>query len=124
MRRTVLALLALASLASAATLVPAAAGDYRDRVYADSFGNLVVISRAGYKRIVVGAGELAAELQRYQRDGNAGAGADAGTGARGYEEPSAALRDCRAGPVFVKGRSYMYGLSEGEMPDLGNRCVD
>lgn len=120
MRRTVLALLALTSLASGAALVQAAAGDYRDRVYADSFGNLVVISRAGYKRIVVGAGELAAELRRYQRDGNADAGADA----RRYEEPSAGLSDCRAGPVFVKGRSYMYGLSEGEMPDLGNRCVD
>jgi hypothetical protein len=120
MGRTVLALLALTSLASVAALVPATANDYRDRVYADSFGNLVVISRAGYKRIVVGAGELAAELQRYQRDGDADARADS----RGYEEPAAALRDCRAGPVFVKGRSYMYGLSDGEMPDLGNRCVD
>jgi hypothetical protein len=33
---------------------PALAGT-RDRVYADSFGNLVIESAAGYKRILVGA---------------------------------------------------------------------
>ena len=27
-------------------------------------------------------------------------------------------QDCYRPPVFVKGRSYMYGLSDGEMPDL------
>jgi hypothetical protein len=26
--------------------------------------------------------------------------------------------DCYRPPVFVKGRSYMYGLSDGEMPEL------
>lgn len=113
MRRSILALLMLSALVPA---VPAAAGDHSDRVYADSFGNLVVVSRAGYKRIVVGAGELAAELRAYQHHGDADV-------ARHDERP-ADLRDCRAGPVFVKGRSYMYGLSDGEMPNLGNRCVD
>ena len=33
-----------------------------DRVYADSFGNLVIDSAAGYKRILVGEGKLAKEL--------------------------------------------------------------
>ena len=48
--------------------VPAAAdgGPYRDRIYADSFGNLVVHSRSGYKRIVVGQGHLARELADYE----------------------------------------------------------
>ena len=32
---------------------------YHDRVYADSFGNLVIDNRAGYKHIVVGAGHRA-----------------------------------------------------------------
>ncbi len=27
-------------------------------------------------------------------------------------------RDCYRPPVFVKGRSYMYGLSDGQMPEL------
>jgi hypothetical protein len=26
--------------------------------------------------------------------------------------------DCYRPPVLVKGRSYMYGLSDGEMPEL------
>lgn len=116
MRHSLVALLALSTLALGAAAIPAVAGDYRDRVYADSFGNLVVISRTGYKRIVVGAGELAAELRSYQQSGDADA--------RGYEEQSADRRACRAGPVFVKGRGYMYGLSDGEMPNLGNRCID
>ena len=37
-----------------------AESSYSDRIYADSFGNLVVHSRSGSKRIVVGQGALAA----------------------------------------------------------------
>ncbi|MEQ9181500.1 MAG: hypothetical protein RIF44_22705, partial [Nitratireductor sp.] len=55
------------------TLAPAAAGGLYDRVYADSFGNLVIRSPSGYKRIVVGQGHLAKELGEYSR---AGAGPD------------------------------------------------
>ena len=40
---------------------------YSDRIYADSFGNLVVHSRSGYKRIVVGKGYMARELAEYER---------------------------------------------------------
>ena len=39
---------------------------YRDHVYADSFGNLVIQSPSGYKRIVVGQGHLAKELSSYE----------------------------------------------------------
>lgn len=116
MHRKILAHLALSLITSGIATGVANAGDYRDRIYADSFGNLVVLSTGGYKRIVVGAGELASELRSYQRDGIAGP--------RDHEEQSAEAIDCRAAPVFVKGRSYMYGLSDGEMPRLGNRCSD
>ena len=101
-----------AGLALTATAGPAEAGD-RDHVYADSFGNLVVESAAGYKRIVVGEGKLAKELSAY---------VDAGQPRVEYLDRSAyAGGDCYRPPVFVKGRSYMYGLSDGEMPDL-NPC--
>ena len=50
-----------------------------DHVYADSFGNLIVQSPYGYKRIIVGEGSLAKELQSYTSGGEQG-----GT----YEEPS------------------------------------
>ncbi len=102
------ALLAMTAMAVACA-VPASAGSrHHDRVYADSFGNLVIESTAGYKRIVVGEGELAKELAAYI----------------GAAEPKVVYaddyghQDCYRPPVFVKGRSYMYGLSDGEMPDL------
>ncbi|MET2832446.1 hypothetical protein [Mesorhizobium shangrilense] len=92
---------------------PAIAGArHQDRVYADSFGNLVIDSAAGYKRIIVGEGKLAKELSAYT---------SAGQPKVLYENESddaVSHEDCYRPPVFVKGRSYMYGLSDGEMPDL------
>jgi hypothetical protein len=88
---------------------------YRDHVYADSFGNLVIQSPSGYKRIIVGQGHLAKELSSYEgpdepdpdvvylddnRDGD---------GYRSY-------RDCYRPPYLFKGRSYMYGLADGVLP--------
>lgn len=49
-----------------ATPLAASAGDY---VYADSFGNLVVESDAGYKRIIVGQGDQAKALSDYVAQG-------------------------------------------------------
>ena len=85
---------------------------HHDRVYADSFGNLVIESAAGYKRILVGEGKLAKELSDYTGAGQPEASI--------YENESDDVsgRDCYRPPVFVKGRSYMYGLSDGEMPEL------
>ncbi|ANT49004.1 hypothetical protein [Mesorhizobium amorphae] len=84
---------------------------HHDRVYADSFGNLVIDSAAGYKRIIVGEGKLAKELSDYT---------GAGQPDVIYENESDDVSDhgCYQPPVFVKGRSYMYGLSDGEMPNL------
>ncbi|RWB05898.1 hypothetical protein [Mesorhizobium sp.] len=89
---------------------PARAGT-RDRVYADSFGNLVIESAAGYKRILVGEGKLAKELSDY-------VGANQPKIVYQDEPDDVSSRDCYRPPVFVKGRSYMYGLSDGEMPEL------
>jgi hypothetical protein len=105
--------LAAASLLafSVAVAAPAEAGlRHHDRVYADSFGNLVIDSAAGYKRIVVGEGKLAKKLSEYTSAGQPDVVYD------DADEPGAP--GCYQPPVLVKGRSYMYGLSDGEMPNL------
>lgn len=100
----------LLAAAVAGLALPASAHE-SDHVYADSFGNLVIESAAGYKRIIVGEGKLAKELSAY---------VGAGQPKVEYLDRSAAVYDgdCYRPPVFVKGRSYMYGLSDGEMPEL------
>lgn len=124
-------LLALTLLAGSGLVAqPAHADRLRERAQADSFGNLVVWSRSGYKRIVVGQGHLAAELNAY-----AGGAPDVADGETWEDEAHAengdAVRNerqrrhaqerhsgCYRAPAFVQGRSYMYGLADGEMPVL------
>src|SRR5690606_32872442 len=105
-RKPRLAVLALAALVAAYT-VPAFAGSrHQDRVYAESFGNLVIDSSAGYKRVLAGEGRQAKDLAAYT---------SAGQPKVVYADEIGGL-DCYRPPVFVKGRSYMYGLSHVEMP--------
>lgn len=99
-----------------ATAMAEAGSRYRDHVYADSFGNLIVYSRAGYKRIVVGKGHLAEQLSRSGRMG------DEDVVILDDADGDRILTYCYQPPVFVKGRSYMYGLADGEMPDLWGGC--
>ncbi|MDG4883428.1 hypothetical protein [Mesorhizobium sp. WSM4884] len=107
--RASFAAVTLAALATAIA-APAEAGlRHHDRVYADSFGNLVIDSAAGYKRIIVGQGRLAKQLSDYT---------GAGQPDVIYDSDDAGAPGCYQPPVFVKGRSYMYGLSDGEMPNL------
>lgn len=99
---------ALAATALTAAL-PAAAHEH---VYADAFGNLVIESSAGYKRIIVGQGERAREVE------------DA-IGAR-YPEvvysDAAPAHYCPGARVY-KGRSYMYGVPRNVTPVLpGPEC--
>ncbi len=108
-----LAALALTALAVGFTGPALAWSRHHDRVYADSFGNLVIDSAAGYKRIIVGEGKLAKELSDYTSAGQ--------PDVVYLDETSngtATSRDCYRPPVFLKGRSYMYGLSDGEMPEV------
>lgn len=102
---------------------------YRDQVSADSFGNLVVYSPSGYKRIVVGAGELASQLQDYgvggpdvRTDGDEpGEGyGDGDIGPSGYADR--AYRHCSREPVILHGRSYMYGLPRNVVPAPAGIC--
>lgn len=93
--------------------MPAMATDGRDRVHADSFGNLVIHSSAGYKRILVGKGHVALS---YQETGS-------------YYEPEEAetkrvktVRHCWRPPHIWHGRSHMYGLSNGEVPQAPLVC--
>ena len=112
---------ALAGAAAAAALacfaVPAGAGGlYKDQVHADSFGNLVIHSPAGYKRIIVGQGQRAREFSDFS-----GFDMDA-PGDLGPEYGREILRDCYNPPLFLMGRSYMYGLADGEMPTIFYAC--
>jgi hypothetical protein len=84
---------------------------FHDHVYADSFGNLVIQSPSGYKRIVVGQGHLARELSRYE----GGNDPDVVYLDEGYDD-GYAYRDCFRPPYVFKGRSYMYGLPDGVVP--------
>jgi len=105
--RRLAAAVALSSAAVVALAAQAGADSrFRDRVYADSFGNLVIYSAAGYKRIVVGEGHLAKELSAY-------------TGASEprvieFDADRVVVRECPA--VLLKGRSYMYGLPDHVVP--------
>ncbi|MBX3598699.1 MAG: hypothetical protein KF874_14110 [Rhizobiaceae bacterium] len=84
----------------------------QDYAYPDSYGNLVIESSAGYKRILVGRGHDADKVNRFL---------DRRKTETEYTVPrklELGYRDCYQPGVFVKGRSYMYGLSDGEMPVL------
>lgn len=116
---------AIAARAAGAALVlvaagfagPAGAGGYRDRVHADSFGNLIVHSPSGYKRIIVGQGHLAQELADYGRGGAPEVV---------YLDPSdddRSVRRCRTQGVLLHGRSYMYGLPDDVVPVLEHPCA-
>lgn len=106
--------LALATMAA----VSAAQAGGEDRVYADNYGNLVIESAAGYKRILVGEGSEADRVASYIRTEDPGVIYADGhrTGQRG------AGRDCWRPPVLVKGRSYMFGFDQGEIPLQGGPC--
>ena len=111
----------LTAVAAAATMLAAtfvsgpalAAEDGRDRVHADSFGNLVIHSQAGYKRIIVGMGHVA---EAYQLTGS-------------YYEPEVVeldrernVRRCSRPPHVWHGRSHMYGLDRGQVPQAPVVC--
>ena len=92
---------------------PAIAGEGRDRVHADSFGNLVIHSSAGYKRIIVGMGHVA---ESYQATGSYYEPEDVEV------EPSRVTRHCWRPPHVWHGRSQMYGLRDGEVPQAPLVC--
>lgn len=127
------ALLAL-PLAFAATSATAGAR-VADRTYTDSFGNLVIVSPAGYKRIIVGGGASSPrEVTRPRQERIDGViyfdRPDEATKPKvyrghssrtsGYRVPRYSYR-CVRGAMVVRGRSYMYGIGNA-MPVLANQC--
>jgi hypothetical protein len=94
---------------------------FHDHVYADSFGNLVVQSPNGYKRIVVGQGHQAKKLSKYEHGGEPSV-VYLDEGEDGAPYSGHGYRDCYRPPYLFKGRSYMYGLPDGEIPQAP--CVD
>ncbi|MHB2267701.1 hypothetical protein [Aliihoeflea sp. PC F10.4] len=97
-----------------AVMPASASGIDRERAHADSFGNLVIYSPAGYKRIVVGAGEAASghKTTGSYHETNASRVARHG----GERLHLTRARDCGFGAVLLHGRSYMYGLPDGVVP--------
>jgi hypothetical protein len=110
----VLAILAVGMMVFSAGAAPAWSR-YRDHIYADSFGNLVIQSPSGYKRIIVGQGHLAKELSSYE-----GASSDPDPDVVYLDDNQdgdrSSYRDCYRPPYVFKGRSYMYGLADGVVP--------
>lgn len=100
---------------------------FHDHIYADSFGNLVIQSPNGYKRIVVGQGHLAKQLSKYETAGNEDDDVvyyddNGGDNADSYDGGDYVERDCYRPPYSWKGRSYMYGLPDGVVPQAP--CVE
>jgi hypothetical protein len=141
--RSIAPLARCAALALAGTMffavgaAPAGADRLRERAEVDSFGNLVVWSRSGYKRIVVGGGDLARSAARPAAAPDVVGGGDPADelaegqysegplaqGESGDDAPRE--REALVGGVycpsaFVKGRAYMYGLADGEMPVISS----
>jgi hypothetical protein len=116
MRLPIPTLAGVAMSALLATQAGSAQAAERDQVYADNYGNLVIESVTGYKRILVGEGHQAQRLAAY-----VSAGEPKVVYADG-EDRDVASRDCWRPPVLVKGRSYMYGFDEGEIPLQGGPC--
>ena len=114
--RKCLFILAAAAVGAMAAVPAHADALTRDRVHADSFGNLVIYSAAGYKRILVGQGHAA--------DGYNATGS--------YYEPEVVYLDeeqparstvrCYRPPHIWHGRSYMYGLPDHVVPQAPLVC--
>ncbi len=102
--------------------MPALAGDphYGERYHADSFGNLIIYSPAGYKRIVVGQGHVLAQLE----DRSSVAEPDVYYGEEPRVTEGRSYRHCYTVPGMFKGRSYMYGLPDGVVPSPARRVCD
>lgn len=102
--RTGIITAAAAAAAVAFSIGAAEAGRVKERIYDDSFGNLIILSPSGYKRIVVGMGHIAVEMEAEERARHTG----------GHGE--AYHRHCEYRPVLWKGREQMWGLADGEVP--------
>lgn len=107
-KRAVLICAAAAFACLASGAVAQAGGLYKERIHADSFGNLIVYSPSGYKRIVVGRGYLADRMRASRASGPKIVYLDRGRDVAGT---------CHRHAVLLHGRSYMYGLPDNVVPE-------
>lgn len=105
----------------AATALPASAvhAGAQDRVHADSFGNLVIHSPAGYKRIIVGKGYTA---EAYRQTGSYYDTEEPKVVYLEGEKAERHMRRCWRPPYIWHGRSHMYGLPQGAVPQAPLVC--
>lgn len=111
-------ILAAGAALTVAAAGPALAGGHKDRVHADSFGNLVIHSAAGYKRIIVGQGEAA---DGYNQTGSYYEPEHPRVVYRGERVREERVR-CRRPPHRWQGRGYMYGLPDHVVPQAPLVC--
>lgn len=104
-----------ALIATIAFLMVTPAAVAGEKIYADSFGNLIVHSPSGYKRIVVGKGHLARNHAHGERLPPKVAHLEERRGHLYLRERKA----CTQG-TLLRGRGYMYGLPSGVLPVLSN----
>ncbi len=116
--RLIIQALSIAAVAGA-TLTAAAADQYRDRVHADSFGNLVIHSPAGYKRIIVGMGHAA---QGYNATGSYYETDEPDVVYLDNGQATQNVRYCHRPPYRWQGRSHMYGLPDNVVPQAPLVC--
>ncbi len=118
------AIICFALLAGAATIAlsgSASAGSrLHDQVYADSFGNLVIQSPYGYKRIIVGRGHLANKLSGLTTEDDPKVAYEEPE--RGFYRDGYVFETCYRPAVLLKGRSYMYGLPDRVLPEPSGHC--
>ena len=93
---------ALSILAFGLSSVPAFATDVRS-VMADAYGNAIIITQGGAKIIAVGQADLAENFVAVDT-------AEAG-------------RNCREVGIVLKGRSFMYGVGDGDPVPLATKLV-
>lgn len=128
--RNVLAAAALAGTAAFSAL-PATAGGVHDRVYVDGYGNIVVLSVAGYKQIIVGQGY---RIDEYRKAIGLGPYAKE-ISAPGVIYLNPRVRhgklhrrvvvhglSCIGDATVVRGRGYMYGLERHQVAVIPNAC--
>ncbi|MBZ0164866.1 MAG: hypothetical protein K8H74_19405 [Notoacmeibacter sp.] len=128
--RTMLAAAALAGAAVFASL-PARAGGVHDRVYVDGYGNIVVLSVAGYKQIIVGQGY---RIDEYRKAIGLGPYAEEISApdviylnprvrhGKPHRRVVVHGLSCRGGATVVRGRGYMYGLERHQVAVIPDAC--
>lgn len=120
--------------AAAAFFIAASSVQAHQLVYADPYGNLIILSPSGYKQIIVGKGDLADEVRKeigdpviihrengYDRPYHYGrVYGDPPYGNDAYHRADAAT--CIPYGVVFRGRALMYGVNSGEAVYASQYC--